>query len=478
MKITELNIFEDAMPTIDELEGMKSVIASKIKQLPSDDATAKALKEIEELLQHVHAGGRMGMIYDQLEKINDPSVLAAQKILARYILSIESTPEERKEFFSLWKADNLVDIPKLLSKKNHSFAEIFKAYGTNNLVKEFVDDVMSIDALGHGKGEFGLSVLSKKIWKPADGKGDLKMRLGKKDMQIECKTTDVGAARFSDQQVRPAPGYEQAAIDLNNFISNNKTYPMKVPAYGVNIDNAIKFAQNVGTADRTKFLTLVQRVVTLIFGGKSADKQDVNAIVSAIKAGDSGGAKQAWSQASFNYYMSFKEDDGVLAINLRNKDFVFYTNAQDLTKQGLRFHADTAYMSTVKDPARGVYPQLQVMATTYGGKEAMRQLPKYDKKKAESEFLNGVNEWAKSFALRRGVKDSKVVTGMAKSVLQMMRSDTPNATIMTTLEKQFPGLRTPTKVQYQQPTKPPVKRIPPKPQGAQPAQPASPVQPV
>jgi hypothetical protein len=36
-------------------------------------------------------------------------------------------------------------------------------------------------------------------------------------MQIECKTSMGGAARFSDQEVRPAEGYEQAAINLNNF---------------------------------------------------------------------------------------------------------------------------------------------------------------------------------------------------------------------------------------------------------------------
>ena len=36
----------------DELAAMKSVIAAKIKSLPDDDATAKALREIEDLLKH------------------------------------------------------------------------------------------------------------------------------------------------------------------------------------------------------------------------------------------------------------------------------------------------------------------------------------------------------------------------------------------------------------------------------------------
>lgn len=481
MRFSELTLFEDSdTPTIDELEGMKAVIASKIKQLPDDDATARALKEIEELLQHVNAGGRMGMIYDQLETIQDPSVVAAQKMLARFILSIDSTPEERKEFFSLWRANKLVNIPKLLSKKKHTFGEIFNGYNSNNLIKEFVDDVMDISALGHGRGEFGLNVLSKSIWKPEDGKGDLKMKMGKKDLQIECKTTAGGSARFSDQQVRPAAGYEQAATALNDFVRKNKTYPMNVPQYGVNVNAAIEFSQNVDSKDRATFLGLVQKVVTLIFGGKSANPTDIKDIVSAIKAGDNGAALQAWSRASFNYYMSFKDDDGVLAIDLNNKDFVFYETAEDLTKEGLRFHANTPYLSTVKDPGRGVYPQLEVIPTTFGGQAALKSLPKVDKKKEEQAFIQSVQEWSKSFALRRGVTDAKTITGMSKAVLAMMRDNTPSPQIMTELERLFPALRPPKAVPYTQIAQP-KKKVPvtpaAAPQGAQPAQPAQPAKP-
>lgn len=477
MRFRELNILKE-MPTVvtqDELEGMKTVIASKIKQLPDDDATAKALKEIEELLQHVNAGGRMGMIYDQLEQISDPSVLAAQKMLARYILSIESTPEQRKEFFSLWKKDELVNIPLLLSKKQHSFEQIFTNYSSNNLIKEFVDDVMSIDALGHGRGEFGLNVLSKRIYKPADNKGDLRMKVGGRDLQIEVKTTSVGAARFSDQQVRPAEGYEQAAIKLNDFVRRSKSYPIKVPGYGLNIDSAIDFAQNCKPAERSEFLTLAEKCIHLIFGGSKANKHDVKAIVDAIKSGDAGGAKQAWSQASFNYYMSFKEDDGVLAINLNEKSFMFYSDAKDLEKQGLRFHSSTAYLSTVKDPARGVYPQMEVVPTTYGGKEAMRRMPKYNKKQEEQAFLRSINEWSKSFALRRGVKDLRTISGIAKSTLNMLYNGMQSPEIMVALEKQFPKLQPPTAVKYTTAPKPVVRQ--PAAATAQPAQPAAPATP-
>ena len=40
-----------------ELDGMKDLISRKIKELPDDSDTAKALKQIEDLLSHVAHGG-------------------------------------------------------------------------------------------------------------------------------------------------------------------------------------------------------------------------------------------------------------------------------------------------------------------------------------------------------------------------------------------------------------------------------------
>ena len=283
-----------------ELEGMKAVLSAKIKQLPNDDATAKALKEVEELLQHVNAGGRMGMIYDQLSQINDPVILASQKLISRYILSIDSTPEERKEFFQAWKADKIVNLSALLSKERVSFDKVFNLYKSNNLVTEFIDDIMEVNALGQGKGEFGLNVLSKSIWKPEDGKGDLKVKVGRKVLQVECKTTQGGAARFSDQEVRPAEGFESAAIELNKFVKTSPTYPLKLPEYGLNLNKAIEFYQNVTGKEKTKFLSLVEKVIRLIFGNNNSSAKDVDAIINAFKTGNSKAALQSWATASFN----------------------------------------------------------------------------------------------------------------------------------------------------------------------------------
>lgn len=385
------------LPNAQELEAFKSAIASKIKVLPADDATAKTLKEIEELLQHVNAGGRMGMIKGQLHAVNDPAVLAAQKRLAQYLASMEVTPEDRAELFSLWKSDRLVNIDKLLSKKQVTFEEIFTNYGKNAAITELVDDVMSASDLGQGKGEFGLNVLSKSVAKPGGlgdftdgvktgedskeeqkGKGDLIIKSGSKWRKIECKTTDGGAARFSDQEVRPAEGYEAASRELQRFVEGFKgteMYQTVLPkgmakGYGLNMRSAVEL-YDWFKKDKNGpiYLDMVEKVITLIFGGKTADKPRIAAIMKAFKAGNANEVIQQYAQASFGFYMSRKDDEGVLAINLPSKTVVFYSTVDDLTKQSLRFNADTIYLTAV-DAARGAYPQMSVMKTTFGANAA------------------------------------------------------------------------------------------------------------
>jgi len=368
-----------------ELLAFKDVIASKIKQLPQDDATAKTLKEIEELLTHVNAGGRMGMINGALHSINDPAVLSSQKRLSQYLASMEVSPDERKELFHLWKTDKILNIDVLLSKKNVTFSELFNGYDTNKAIKELVDDVMEVADLGQGKGEFGLNVLSKSVSKPGshtnldqDGddkaKGDLIIKYNGKWRKIEVKTTQGGGARFADQEVRPAEGYEAASSELNASVEKLKSslvYKEVFPngmakGYGMNLGQAINWYRHTQLPKvKADFLNKVDNVVTLIFGGKKADHAKVSAIIKAIKSGDDNTAKQQWAQACFNYYIGQKDDEGVLAINLNSKSIMFYSTSDDLTKQGLRFSADTIYL-TAKDAQRGAYPQISVIPTTFG----------------------------------------------------------------------------------------------------------------
>ena len=376
MKIKDI-ILEMAQGELDQLDRLKTVLASKIKQLPDDETTAKALIEIEELLQYVGAGGRKGMIDKKLQEIGDSAVDKFRKELARYLLSIlEDKPiKERDELFAMWKADQIVNIDVLLSKKPHSFEQIFNGYGKNSALTELIDDLMQIQALGQGKGELALNVLSKKIHKPAgsynvnqdaedkeDAKGDLIID-GKK---IELKTTDIGGARFVDQEVKPAVGYEEAARQLRGFIMNNREVmpDVRLQKSGINARELIAFYGAIqDPAVKKQYRDLVEKNTRLIFGGDKADNKLVNGLMNAFESQDVNEFLQLFSTASLEYYLSIKEDEGVINLDIPKKQALFYRTAQDLYNVKHRFHADSFYFAN--NNAREVYPKLKVVPTTF-----------------------------------------------------------------------------------------------------------------
>jgi hypothetical protein len=347
------------LPNVDEIEAFKKIIAGRIKQLPDDDNTAKALREIEDLLKHVNAGGKMGIINGELASINDPTVDAAQKELARYILSIDMTPADRDQLFTLWRSNKLVKIDQLLGHGKKNFSEIITDYNKNPAIRELSNELMRISALGQGKGEFGLSVMSKSINKQ-EGKGDLNIS----GRAIEVKTTDGGAGRFTDQEVRPGAGFDQAARKLNAFI---KQYQPNLAKSGANLDGLIGFYEVLATNpdlknDASDLITMIREVIQQIFEG-----EDISKIIKAIENGDVNGAKQEYAKANFNYYMSKKKDEGVLYISLVKDPImtVFFKDADELADSGLRLHAGTTYITSTAD-VRLPYPQIEIVDTSGG----------------------------------------------------------------------------------------------------------------
>jgi len=469
-----LKLLQEAINTsisAPELEGMKDLISRKIKELPDDDLTAKALKQIEDLLSHVVHGGRYGSISKEIASVQDRAVHDAKKVLSRLVLSImeelEASPEQRAEFFDLWKNDQIVNIEALLSNQQVDFNTAFNGYQQNPIVKEFIDEVMIIQELGMGRGEFGLNVLSRSITVAGKGsakdnadeagskKGDLQISFNGTHYQVELKTEMGGAARFGDQEVRPSEGFEAAAVALNSYVKSHKAYKnlsRKISGSGVNLNQAVEFASYLQGADRNKFLGLVRRCVTLIFGGGGGGrkeysarlKKNIDLIMSSIETGDNGAAAQQWSQASFNFYMSKKHDDGVLYINLNSKTFLYYQNAEQLLSQGLRFHASTPYISATKDPVRAVYPQIGIQQTTFGGAAAQQGIKKIAKGKnplADPEFNSKLTNWVLTLADRRGVKNQKVLGQISLATMKMIASKTPIEEIIPNLEAQFPQLK-------------------------------------
>jgi hypothetical protein len=269
------------------------------------------------------------------------------------------TPAERDQLFTLWRSNKLVKIDQLLGPGKKDFSEIITNYKTNLAIRELSNDLMRISALGQGKGEFGLSVMSKSINKQ-EGKGDLNIS----GRAIEVKTTDGGAGRFTDQEVRPGAGFDQAARKLNAFI---KQYQPALAKSGANLDGLIGFYEVLATnpdlkKDASDLIAMIREVIQQIFEG-----QDISKIIKAIETGDVNGAKQEYAKANFNYYMNKKKDEGVLYISLVKDPImsVFFKDADELASSGLRLHAGTTYITSTAD-VRLPYPQIEIVDTSGG----------------------------------------------------------------------------------------------------------------
>jgi hypothetical protein len=328
--------------------------------MPADEQTKKALKEIEDLLSHVNAGGKKGHISTELQAIEDRDVNRSISLLAKYVHSLDMDAQQRATLFSQWKNDRLVNHDVLLSPGKHTIAEIINGYGdtANPAIKELTDDLSQIATLGQGKGEFLLSVLSKSITKRH--KGDLEVA----GQNIEVKTLDKGAGRFYDQEVRPAPGFSASVENFKKAWAEEIKYAFPTAARtGLKLIDLIDLSDHIDVTKKRKYWATIQQVLTNIFPG-----MDTSTIINAMQVGNIGAAKQAYAITNLNYYQGIKTDDaGMLFIDLSKPiaEFVFFRDASELAAGGLRLHAATTYPIT-SDP-RNAYPQVRITPTKAGG---------------------------------------------------------------------------------------------------------------
>ena len=462
----------------DAVDNLKSILADKIKTLPADDQSIKTLREIEDLLRDVNAGGFKGILKKDLQSVDDPAVTAAQKEIAMYIMNIDGSLEERQELFDMWRSDKIVNKDVLFSGDDVGFDEIFNGYGNNTYVTELVDTLMRVNSTGHGKGEFALSVFSKGINKPVGSKGDLIAHYGGKLLHVEVKTSDEGAttvddegnekvgkpssARFGDQEVTVSDEWYVHAKDLNNFVQGKEQYAkrkgikMAIPPFGMNISKAIEIYQKLQPDLQAEFHNKLSATVKSIFNketkfAKRTDytkrlNKNVQQIVDAIEIGNEENAVQAYAQATLNYYLSMKKDDGILYVDLVNKMTIWYTSAEDLESRGLRLHASTISLTGISDPKRSAFPQIFIKPTTKGGNRAISSLKKIAKGKnpiSRPEFIEHLSQWIMQLANDRKVNNRRVLDRITKSTYALLAAGTPVDQILPSLEQQFPELKIP-----------------------------------
>ena len=120
----------------------KDDVVDKIQNLPDDDPqTDRIVQYIDGLLDDMGVGGRLKSIMTNLDDIDDTEVKRNQLKIAKMIASLEMTNLERAQLLAKWKKDELVDTDKILSGGKYSFPDVFRGYGTEGYVTEFIDDL-------------------------------------------------------------------------------------------------------------------------------------------------------------------------------------------------------------------------------------------------------------------------------------------------------------------------------------------------
>ena len=403
-------------PGTDPLYSLKLAIAHKIKDLPPSDETKNSLQEVEDIIDSMKLGGRKKAAVSSFDTWTDADVKSAKDLLAKYVVGLEAPIEYKRSMLEQWKNGGLIDVDLLLSGR-HEINDIVKGYGNNLAIAEMANDLMQVSGVGKGKGEFMLKVLSPKITTPSNNKGDIEViGFG----TVEVKTTDGGAGRFTDRQVKPGSGYQAAVSDFfKTFdpflqepeqiaepaeeqpavadtsrmqqLAGVKTPNTKTPAAtpsapvaaavppvaeakkdtvkktkklysktGINIDQLSELYKKLPSENKNDFSTKLTNVLDQVF--VKAPKY-VGAIVTAITAGSTTQAKQLYGVGVLNNYMAHKEDKGILYIDLTASvpTFTFFTDNDSLNAAGMRLNIETAY--PVSNGMQEIYPQTSIVGT-------------------------------------------------------------------------------------------------------------------
>jgi hypothetical protein len=415
------NFLIERQTDISDIAKLKMALAGKIKTLPQTAEAFKTLREIEDLLQHVHAGGRLGLINNIISEIPDESVKEAHRELARFIASIDMTPEQRDDLFKRWKSDQLVNIKALLTPGLHTFKEIINGYTTNPAIKELTDELMRVEAYGHGKGEFILNVFSKSIGKPEGGKGDL-LIAGK---HIEVKTTDAGGARFGDQEVQPGEDYLQAVLNFKNTI----LAPMRFSSQAASGINAVTI-QDLYTKSKNQkaFAKAITPVLTSLY-----PQANTKECLAALFSGDQGRLKQALAVASLENYMNIKKDYGVLYTDISREPyrFIFFRNNQELNDAGFRLDIGAQYLVTTN--TQRIAAQFTIVPSgRLAGQQLQQLVTKPGAKKGDP-----IKDWASNFARNFNVTDPATVEKIAAYAKQLHDQGVAADQIVPMVQKQF-----------------------------------------
>ena len=336
----------------------KKDVITKIDSLPDDDEqTSKIVSYIEQLLNDMGVGGRLASILKGLEEIDDVTVNATIRKIAKIVASIEMTPLERAQLFSMWQKDTLVDISSLTTPGEYNFKSVFKGYGTEEYMTELVDDLADVSGYGIGAGEFLFAVLSKRISGIGSGKGVGDLIVDGKHVEVKTKTAKN--ARFVDYHVKPDDNWQSktkafytefADIDI---VANS-------PATGINTGDLMACLRDPKLIQEPLRSQNFLKHIKGLFNSHmpTLDGSQLTELVNLFNSGNEAQFKKTYGALNILNYMNVKnakgELDGIMFVDKPTKMICYVKTIEDILARDLA--VGTIY--TVTKEKSYPYPQI------------------------------------------------------------------------------------------------------------------------
>ena len=338
----------------------KDDVIDKIRDLPdNDDQTDKIVSYIEQLLNDMGVGGRLASLTNQLDQIDDKEVKSNQLKIAKIIASIDMTPLERAQLFAMWKKDSLIDTEKLLKGGRYVFSDVFKGYGTEVYMTDFVDDLSNVVNYGIGAGEFLLTVMSNKVTGIGSGKGKGDLIIDNKHVELKTKTEKN--ARFKDWNVQPdqtwaskVEGFKRDFADIDEVANAKST--------GMNSSNLIQMLQNPALQNDLPRKRQALRSIMGIFQATNPTLSvaQITELSKLLLAGNDVNFKQVYGRYNILNYLNVKRSDGdldgILFMNKQTKSLHYVRDLQEMKEITL----DVGTIYPVSTNAIYPYPQIGV----------------------------------------------------------------------------------------------------------------------
>ena len=336
----------------------KNDVINKISALPDDgENTSKIVSYIEQLLNDMGVGGRLASIMQGLEKVDDVTVDATIKKIAKIIASIEMTPLERAQLFAMWKQDTLVDISSITTPGTYSFKSIFTGYGTEIYMTELVDDLADVSGYGIGAGEFLFAVLSKRISGIGSSKGVGDLIVDGKNVEVKTKTSKN--ARFVDYHVKPDDTWQSKTKQFYNDFADLDNVANS-PATGINTSGLMacltdpKLLQEPLRAQN--FLKQIKGLFNSHMPTLSGSQ--LTELVNLLNSSNEAQFKKVYGAYNMLNYMNIKntkgELDGIMFVDKPTKTVCYIKTVEDILARDLA--VGTIY--TVTKDKNYPYPQI------------------------------------------------------------------------------------------------------------------------